>query len=121
MVQATRVQVDVISIAEALRNVAALVEKYPAEDGGVKYPTYGVQVSIIAADTDAVYAWAEIFNTPVKTHTSDTDTVTYLDARVDAVTIAVHHIEEKPRELHRPKNLTAPDEALEPVSVVPGE
>ena len=106
MVQESSVPVDVVSIADGLRQVADLFEKHPADDGGLKYPDQGVSVSVVAASREAVHVWAAVLQHPVQAYVGEAEVHTYLDVRVGAVTVRVSHVEKLPREVRRPVDVT---------------
>ena len=113
----TRVPVDVVSIAEGLRQLADLFEKHPAEDAGRTFPTVPQWISIGVESPDAVGVWADLLGATTETHVFPTDVHTRVEARLSGVVVSVTHIGQRPRELRRPVTVTEPGEALEPVGV----
>lgn len=115
--QDTRVPVDVVSIAEGLRELADLFEKHPAEDAGRTHPDGDQFIGIGVESPDAVGVWADLLGAAPETHVFSTDVHTRVEARLSGLVVSVTHIGQLPRELRRPVTVTEPGEALEPQGV----
>ena len=115
--QDTRVPVDVVSIAEGLRQLADLFEKHPAEDAGRTFPDAPQFIGIGVESPDAVGVWADLLGVTTETRVFSTDVHTRVEARLSGLVVSVTHIGQLPRELRRPVTVHAPDEDLEPQAV----
>lgn len=111
--QDTRVPVDVVSIAEGLRELANLFEKHPAEDAGRTFPTVPQWISIGVESPDAVGVWGDLLGAAPKTLVFSTDVHTQVEVRLSGLSVAVTHIGQRPREVRRPVDVTDKIEAVE--------
>ena len=109
----TRVPVDVVSIAEGLRQLADLFEKHPAEDAGRVFPDTPQWISIGVESPEAVGVWADLLGGTPETHVFSTDVHTQVEVRLSGLSVAVTHIGQRPRELRRPVDVTDKIEAVE--------
>lgn len=62
----TRVPVDVVDIAEGLRDLARLFEKYPTEDGDRDFTRTPLEIIVPVASVSAVRKWAGVLSVPVE-------------------------------------------------------
>ena len=102
----TRPQVDVVSIAEGLRQLADLFEKHPADDAGRTFPTVPQWISIGVESPDAVGVWGDLLGAAPETRVFSADVHTLVEARLSGVVVNVTHIGRQPRELRRPVDVT---------------
>ena len=102
----TRVPVDVVSIAEGLRQLADLFEKHPAEDAGRTFPDVAQWISIGVESPEAVGVWADLLGGTPETRVFSTDVHTLVEARLSGVVVNVTHIGQQPREVRRPVDVT---------------
>ena len=109
-----RVPVDVVSIAEGLRELANLFEKHPAEDAGRTFPDVAQWISIGVESPEAVGVWADLLGGTPETHVFSTDVHTRVDARLSGVSVYVTHIRQEQREVRRHVDVHPADEDLEP-------
>lgn len=109
-----RVPVDVVSIAEGLRELADLFEKHPTEDAGRTFPDVAQWISIGVESPEAVGVWADLLGGTPETHVFSTDVHTRVEVRLSGVVVNVTHIEQQPREVRRHVDVHPVDEDLEP-------
>lgn len=62
----TRVPVDVVDIAEGLRELARLFEKYPADDAGRDFSRTPLEIIVPVVSVSAVREWARVLGVPAE-------------------------------------------------------
>ena len=108
-----RIPVDVVSIAEGLRQLADLFEKHPAEDAGRTFPDVPQWINIGVESPEAVGVWADLLGGAPETHVFPTDVHTQVEVRLSGLSVSVTHIGQRPREVRRPVDVTDKIEAVE--------
>lgn len=110
----TRIPVDVVSIADGLRELADLFMKHPREDAGQLYPTIPLRVTMIAQQVEDVEVWAGMLGTPLASRfASDTEVITSARAGLSGIEFEVIHFGRVVRGLRRQVAVTPDIEAVE--------
>lgn len=103
MVQTSRVQ----TLGDSLRDLADVVDQVPSLTMAMRHPDLPQQLTILVKTASAVEGIGAVLERPVTVHSaSDGQVYTTIQIPCGRVQLHVFAMEEAPRELHRPLEVT---------------